>query len=166
MGNVHDHFENLLINANFQFFDVQDSYKIPDKIKSAAHKLRHAMTSVLCISKQGGLNRNVWCIVFERKDAIIIFMPVVLGVCSTDLCCSTIRTVIQIEWPTSCASTTTLVSISHTFYKKENGIDITSTHSMFHLTRQQAPFSLGFILLLLRGRIPTRKRKVKRIWGL
>jgi len=91
-------------------------------------------------------------IVFGHQGAIIlIFVPAVLGICSTDSFCSSIRTVIQqIEWPAPCASTT-LVSILHTFYKKENWIDITSSHLMFHLSRQQAPLSLGFILLLLRG---------------
>jgi hypothetical protein len=144
-----NHFQNLLINANFQFFYVQDSYKIPDRIESAAHNTpwRHSF-----VSQQGHLNHNVLCIVFGHQVAIIfIFIPAVLGTCSTDSFCSGIRTVIQqIEWPASCASTTS-VSTSHTFYKKENWIDISSSHSMFHLTQQQASFPLGFILLLLRG---------------
>ncbi len=45
-----NHFLNLLINANFYLFDVQDSYKIPDRIESAAHKLRQPVTSLFCIT--------------------------------------------------------------------------------------------------------------------
>ena len=103
----------------------------------------HHDASPLHIPTRTFESQYIWCIVIGRMDAIIIFMPVVLGVCSTDSCCSTIRTVIQIEWPTSCASTTISMSILHTLYKKENQIGITSTHSMFHLTWQQAPFHSG-----------------------
>jgi hypothetical protein len=109
----------------------------------------------------------VFCIVFARQDAIIFMsIPEVFGLCSTDSCCSTIRNVIQIDrWSAFCVGST-LVSILHTFYKKENGIGITSRHSMLHLIQQQASLSLRYVLLLLGGtRIPTW-RKVKQSWGL
>jgi hypothetical protein len=153
-----NYFQNLLINANFIFF----MYKIPTNFLTESSRQRTNSVSQWhhsFVSQQGRLNHIVFCIVFARQDVVIfIFIPVVLIVCLTDSCCRPIRTVIQIERPESCASTT-LMSISHTFYKQENEIDSTSTHSMFHLTQQQAPLSLGNMLLWLRGRIPTRRKQ-------
>jgi hypothetical protein len=103
-----NHFLNIFINANFQFFDVQDSYKIPDRIESAAHKLRHALTSLFRIPARTFESQCImYHIVFGHQGAIIfILIPAVLGICSTDSFCSRIQTVIQqIEWPASCAST-------------------------------------------------------------
>ena len=95
------------------------------------------------VSQWGRLNHNEVCIVFGLQDAIIfIFIPVVIGVCSMDSSCSTIQTVIQIEWPASGASTTS-VSISYAFYKKENGIDMTSRHSISIWLNSTHPFHMG-----------------------
>ncbi len=145
-------------------------YKIPTKFLTESSR-QHTN----CVTpwrhtfefQQWRLNYIVFCIVFACQDAIIFMsIPVVLGVCLTDSCCSTIWTVIQIEWPAFCASTT-LVSILHTFYKKEYGIDMTTTYLMLHLIQQQASSSLGYMLLWLRGRIPrTWRRKVKQCWWL
>jgi hypothetical protein len=156
MGNVHESLLKSLNQRNFLFFYVQDSCKIPDRIESAAHKSRHAMTSHFR-SPTRTFQFIVFCIVFARQDAIIFMsIPEVFGLCSTDSCCSTNRNVIQIDrWSAFCVGST-LVSILHTFYKKENGIGITSRHSMLHLIQQQASLSFRYVLLLLGGtRIPT-----------
>jgi hypothetical protein len=111
------------------------------------------------VSQQGRFNYIVYCIVFARQDAIIFMsIPVVLGVYSTDSCCSTIWTVIQMKWPAFCASNT-LVSILHTFYKKETGINMTSRHSMLHLIQHQASASFGYMLLWLQRRNSKDKEK-------
>ena len=151
MGNVHESLLKSLNQRKLSIFWCTRFLQNSWQNRVGGTQLRHALTSLFRIPARTFESQCIMYVFGHQGAIIFIFIPAVLGICSTDSFCSGIRTVIQqIEWPASCASTTS-VSIPHTFYKKENWIDITSLHSMFHLTRQQAPLSFGFILLLLRG---------------
>ncbi len=135
MGNVHESLLKSLNQRKVLIFwctrFLQNSWQNQVRRTHRITPWHHSF-----VSQQG-------CNVFVRQNAtIFIFIPEVLGVCSMDSSCSTIWTVIQIEWPVSCASTTS-VSILHTIHKKESEINTTSAHSMSILIRQQAPLHLG-----------------------
>jgi hypothetical protein len=146
-----NHFQNLLISANFQFFEVQDSYKILDRIESAAHKLRHALTSLFCIPARTFESQCImYCLWTSGWHYIHIHS------CST----RNMLNGLILQRNPNCNPTNWMTCVLCQYYFGDNIahflqegelIDITSSHSMFHLTQQQASFPLGFILLLLRG---------------
>jgi hypothetical protein len=146
-------FQNLLINANFSFL----MYKIPDWIESEAHKLSHAMTLHFRIPK-GRFNYTVFCIVFAHRLPSYSY---------------------PFLWFSDYAQRTPVAAQSKLWSKLNGGLCfvsvlhwcqyriLTTTMRMASIKHQHMecyiwfnskhPFLPGYMLLLLRGRIPTKK---------